>query len=154
MDKHTFNAVLRKYFRLSWRGHHGAPHWARVCINAKILAQKEGANTKVAHYFGLFHDMARASEYTDDGHGLRSATLLKSLGGADFLKLTDDEFAELCDAMALHSDHQPTGTITQKVCWDADRLDLWRIGIMPDPDRLFTESARQLHFERLGNGYY
>ena len=123
-------------------------------MNGKLLAKTEGANSKVVHYFGLFHDMARINEYTDDGHGLRSATLLKSLGGAEFLKLTDDEFAELFDAMALHSDHQPTGTITQKVCWDADRLDLWRIGIMPDPDRLFTDAAKQLHFDRLYKGYY
>ena len=27
-------------------------------------------------------------------------------------------------------------------CWDADRLDLGRVGIRPDPRRLFTAAAR------------
>ena len=32
--------------------------------------------------------------------------------------------------------------ITVQTCWDADRLDLGRVGIIPRPDRLCTEEAR------------
>jgi len=28
------------------------------------------------------------------------------------------------------------------ICWDADRLNLWRVGIEPDPAYLTTETAR------------
>ena len=31
---------------------------------------------------------------------------------------------------------------TVGVCWDADRLNLWRVGIRPDPWWLSTEAAR------------
>jgi hypothetical protein len=34
------------------------------------------------------------------------------------------------------------------VCWDADRLDLWRVGIKPDPRDLSTEAAKRP--ERIG----
>ena len=30
-----------------------------------------------------------------------------------------------------------------RACWDADRLDLWRVGIDPDPERLCTAHARK-----------
>ena len=37
---------------------------------------------------------------------------------------------------------------TVGVCWDADRLNLWRVGIRPDPRWLSTEAARSE--ERIG----
>ena len=90
----------------------------------------------------------------DHGHGPRSARLIESLGGADWLKLDKKAFHQLCEAMARHSESMPSGNLTQQVCWDADRLDLWRVGIMPDPNRLFTIEAQELHFDRLKSGYY
>jgi len=33
-------------------------------------------------------------------------------------------------------------------CWDADRFNLWRVGIEPDPRYLSTPAARD-HFEEL-----
>jgi uncharacterized protein len=37
---------------------------------------------------------------------------------------------------------------TVGVCWDADRLNLWQVGIRPDPRWLSTEAARSE--ERIG----
>ncbi len=34
--------------------------------------------------------------------------------------------------------------ISLQACWDADRLDLGRVGITPKPHRLCTEAARDL----------
>ena len=31
---------------------------------------------------------------------------------------------------------------TVGVCWDADRLNLWRVGIRPNPQFLSTQAAR------------
>jgi uncharacterized protein len=36
-------------------------------------------------------------------------------------------------------------------CWDADRLDLGRVGIRPDPARLCNEAAR--HPKLLSEAY-
>lgn len=31
-----------------------------------------------------------------------------------------------------------------QACWDADRLDLGRVGIIPDPERMGTVKGEQL----------
>jgi uncharacterized protein len=36
------------------------------------------------------------------------------------------------------------GDATLQACWDADRLDLGRVGITPSPRRLCTDAARSL----------
>jgi uncharacterized protein len=33
--------------------------------------------------------------------------------------------------------------VTIQTCWDADRLDLGRVGVTPHPSRLCTEVARR-----------
>ena len=37
-----------------------------------------------------------------------------------------------------------TGNPTIDACFDSDRLDLWRVGIIPDPDRLATEKGKEI----------
>ena len=34
--------------------------------------------------------------------------------------------------------------VTIQICWDADRLDLGRVGITPHPSRLCTAAAKRL----------
>lgn len=151
----NFKQILGKHFHLNWHGIHGAPHWARVCRNGKLLAELlPSVNLRIVRYFALFHDFARRDDGADPGHGARSVALLHQLGGAALLDMPDPEFIELCGAIEQHSSAKNGGTINQQVCWDADRLDLWRIQIMPDPDRLFTDAAKALHHDRLFGGYY
>jgi uncharacterized protein len=45
-------------------------------------------------------------------------------------------------ACTLHSDGHTDGDITVQTCWDADRLDLGRVGIRPSARYLCTEAAR------------
>jgi len=33
--------------------------------------------------------------------------------------------------------------ITIQICWDSDRLDIWRLGIEPDPKYFYTGLAKQ-----------
>ncbi|MCB2041992.1 MAG: hypothetical protein KDH48_15080, partial [Rhodoferax sp.] len=43
-----------------------------------------------------------------------------------------------------HSDgHRAGHDVTVLTCWDADRLDLGRVGIRPLPERLCTAAARE-----------
>jgi uncharacterized protein len=46
--------------------------------------------------------------------------------------------------MEFHSHGSTEADSTVQACWDADRLDLVRIGIEPEPDRLCTDAARRL----------
>ena len=48
----------------------------------------------------------------------------------------------LTEALIHHSEGYTEGDVTVRVCWDADRLDLGRVGIEPKLDRLCTETAR------------
>ena len=58
--------------------------------------------------------------------------------------LDDARFELLFEACRLHTDGHTAGDPTLLACWDADRLDLGRVGITPDPRRLCTDAAREL----------
>ena len=139
-------AILRAIlpgYALPVRGDHGVVHWARVMENGLRLARESGADEDVVTLFALFHDSRRVNEYRDRGHGLRGAELAKVLRGT-LADLDDARFDLLYEACRLHTDGLTTGEVTLQVCWDADRLDLGRVGIEPRPDRLCTDAARGL----------
>ncbi|HEY6073352.1 MAG TPA: hypothetical protein VIV15_08190, partial [Anaerolineales bacterium] len=133
--------ILKEY-ALPWRGTHGITHWARVLENARGLAQLTGADLQVVELFAVFHDSRRMNERVDHGHGRRGAALARELRGTAF-DLDDGRLALLEYACAEHTHGLTTGDISVQVCWDADRLDLLRVGIQPHPNLLCTEAARE-----------
>lgn len=135
-------AILAGY-TLPQRGAHGVVHWARVLENGLRLAEATGADVEVVSLFALFHDARRVNEYRDEGHGLRGAQLASTLRGS-LVNLDDQRFALLFEACRLHTDGLTAGDPTLLACWDADRLDLGRVGITPKPQRLCTDTARGL----------
>jgi uncharacterized protein len=134
--------ILDRY-TLPIRGHHGVVHWARVLDNGLRLTAITGAKIEVVTLFALFHDSRRVNEYTDFGHGQRGAALARSLRGK-LIHLDDADFELLFQACSLHTDGLTEGDITLQTCWDADRLDLGRVGITPDAELLCTDAARGL----------
>lgn len=135
-------AVLGGYC-LPVHGPHGVAHWARVLETGLRIAEATGADREVVALFALFHDSRRVNEDRDDGHGLRGAELARSLRG-ELVHLDDDRFGLLFEACRLHTDGLTVGDRTLLACWDADRLDLGRVGITPDPHRLGTKAGRRL----------
>jgi uncharacterized protein len=143
---HDHAAILRAIlsgYQLMIRGDHGVIHWARVLENGLRLAEVTGADTEVVTLFALFHDSRRVNEFHDYGHGLRGGQFARTLRGS-LVHLDDDRFELLFEACRLHTDGVTTGDITLQTCWDADRLDLGRVGIQPEPHRLCTDAAREL----------
>ncbi len=134
-------AFLQGEFRLDWQGIHGAPHWARVRWNGLQLARRNGANPKVVELFAFLHDSRREHDGGDRHHGARAAELIHDLDGHLFT-LAMDERVQLETACREHSLGRLHGDLTVRTCWDADRLDLGRVGIRPDPNRLSTPHAR------------
>jgi uncharacterized protein len=134
-------AVLKEY-PLYWTGVHGISHWARVLENGLRLAGYTGARTDVVALFAVFHDSQRFNESLDPGHGRRGADLARSLRGKAF-QLSDDDFVLLETACDYLTDRLTAGDITVQTCWDADRLDLGRAGIIPDPRFLCTPAAKE-----------
>ena len=128
-------------YSLDLHGVHGLAHWARVLENGRKLACATGADLRIVELFAVFHDARRRNDGRDPGHGRRGAMLAADLRG-DLFELDDAAFALLTEACDLHTDGRTTGDITLLTCWDADRLDLRRCHIVPDPARLGTAAAR------------
>jgi uncharacterized protein len=140
----------RSEFRLDWAGIHGAPHWSRVRHNGLLLAERTGANTRVVEYFAFLHDLGRENDYHDPEHGFRAAAIAVNIAG-DLIDVSNEELDLLTEACCGHSDGHLIADVTVMTCWDADRLDLGRVGIRPDPRRLCNDAAR--HPELLAEAY-
>ena len=133
--------IVRRQFALEWGGIHGAPHWARVRENGLRLAEVTGAKLSVIELFAFLHDSRRVNDGYDPEHGSRAALFAATLAGSVF-ELEPADLALLMTACRGHSDGLTVGDITVVTCWDADRLDLGRVGIKPHPARLCTQAAR------------
>lgn len=134
--------TIRRQFTLDWQGIHGAPHWARVHENGLRLAETTGANIAVVRLFAFLHDSRRINDGRDALHGTRAAQFAIELRGQAF-ELPDAAFELLIAACHGHSEGLIDADVTVQTCWDADRLDLGRVGIEPDPARLCTAAARE-----------
>lgn len=116
---------------------HGPEHWRRVAVAGLQLAQRTpGIDRDVVFRFAVLHDSQRLNDHEDPGHGARAAELAPILFDTD----------EQCELLAHACAHHDTGAMTDEptigACWDSDRLQLWRVGIEPDPAMLNTPVAR------------
>lgn len=145
-----FRTVLARY-SLSPHGIHGISHWGRVYENGCRIAETTCANLKVVQLFALFHDIQRQNEGYDPEHGLRAAKYAETFHRAAFLDLSEQEFHLLYRACEDHAEGLTEADITVQTCWDADRLDLNRVGILPDPALLCTEAARSREIRARAN---
>lgn len=126
------------------RSFHGLWHWEKVENNAMFLANNtDGADKTVAQLFALIHDSKRQNEEKDPEHGHRSAKWAEELFEEGRLKINRDQLNKLVEACKYHNDGQTSNDPTIGVCWDADRLDLPRVGITPDPKYLSTEAGKK-----------
>jgi uncharacterized protein len=135
-------AAVRVQYALPWRGIHGVTHWARVRETGLRLADRTGADPAVVELFAVLHDARRRNEGDDPGHGGRGADLAAAFRGT-LVQLSDAAFALLRAACADHTKGLIEADVTVQTCWDADRLDLGRVGIVPDPARLCKTAARE-----------
>jgi uncharacterized protein len=133
--------ILEDY-QLPKDGLHGPRHWLRVSRIGLELAKACGADAEVVHMFALFHDARRENEDDDPGHGLRGAELARSMADTHLIHLNRAQFDLLHEACVHHTDGTTSTDPTIGCCWDADRLDLGRVGIEPAAKYLSTAAAR------------
>ena len=138
--------IINKQLALPINSLHGISHWKQVEMNGRRLSPSTRADTTVVSYFAYLHDSQRQNEDEDLGHGERAAVYCEELYKQGFLKITVHQLSQLMYACKFHSDSKvKTDDITIATCWDADRLDLVRLGITPDPCFLLTEAGK--HYE-------
>jgi uncharacterized protein len=99
------------------------------------------ADPALVFLFALFHDSMRLNDDHDPLHGPRGAQLARELRGEVF-DLEDEEMDLLSFACEEHTNGGLGPDPTVGGCWDADRLNLWRVGIRPNPRWLSTGAAR------------
>lgn len=122
---------------------HGPDHWRRVERNALLLATRTGADVTVVKLFALFHDCRRENDGWDKDHGARGAAYAKELRGGAY-ELNDDQFELLHHACVWHTDGLHHEDPTIGTCWDADRLDLGRVSIIPHRKFMSTGFGKEI----------
>jgi uncharacterized protein len=137
---------LLRQFKLYGRTAHGPDHWDKVDRNAVELCRRiPEADLLVARWFAIFHDSCRQDEGSDPEHGHRAADLVTRMYRDGKIQgLMDDQFVKLEFACRHHNGSGPVDDPTIGVCFDADRLDLLRVGIVPKPGLLSTQAAKDL----------
>ncbi len=141
MIRQSLIREILKGYALPRMGTHGLPHWGRVLETGLRLAAQTGANPEVIELFSVFHDARRRTETGDPGHGRRGADLALERR-SKHLSLSDEDFDVLVTACTHHTDRFVDADTTVQTCWDADRLDLWRVFITPKNALLCTAAAK------------
>ena len=142
-DRQGLISEIRRQFRIDWNGYHGASHWARVLNHGLKVGAEAGADLLVVELFAFLHDSQRHDEYRDIHHGSRAADYIRSINGR-FFDLQASRLAKLCEAATDHSGGGVHPDPTIQTCWDADRLDLGRVGIKPDAKYLSSHAAAHI----------
>ena len=141
IDLKPFLGDIAKQYRLDPSLAHGLSHWARVLENGLKLAEAEGGDKTVIRLFAIFHDACRHNQSLDLGHGARGARLANKLLSGHPL-ISSRQLQLLIKACRDHTNGSTRADISVQICWDSDRLDLARVGIMPHPRKLCTRTAK------------
>ncbi len=128
---------------------HGVGHWDRVYKNGQWLLTPD-ADPLVVGLFAYLHDSCRKDDGPDYHHGARAAEWIDTLRYTLLREITDQQMELLKTACRLHTTTHRTGNPTVDACFDADRLDLGRVGIIPDPDKMATEKGSKMAEQRAG----
>jgi uncharacterized protein len=144
---------------------HGPAHWTRVHRFGNLLADREHLPDEarvVVDLFAWLHDLAREDDEAGRRHAIDGAAQLDALLPAVTSPLAPEPVEILRAAIRHHSDgmvatraweagiFQQTGwprdlvVATVGCCWDADRLDLPRVGIAPCAAFMSTGAWREV----------
>ena len=138
-------AGIREYvmsiFRCGAHSIHGPSHWQRVDALGLDIAESSGADLTVVRLFALLHDSCRQDDGADLDHGPRAAEMLDRIVPAVFA-IDPGRFDLLNKAIRLHTSGLTTNEPTIGTCWDADRLDIGRVGMTPDEKYMSTEVGK------------
>ena len=131
---------------------HGLSHWRQVEINGLLLAPITGADVTVVRLFALFHDCKREDDGHDSEHGARGASFAKKCFEERRLEITQEQFDKLYHACSFHTKELQSDDSTVNTCYDADRLDLGRVGKHLNPIKMATVPGARIAHRSLIEG--
>ena len=142
---------------------HGRQHWAQV--HKLVLALSEQLQLKpwaqaCVEVFAWTHELARKNDATEEQHSLESSEYFLRISSRIFPELDTRQRKLIALAIAHHADGttawehildkgNPIADLEDSCladilgcCWDADRLDLLRMGVIPE-SKIMSTSAWQ-----------
>jgi uncharacterized protein len=122
-------------------------HWQRVEDFGVEIAEKSGTNLTVVRLFTLLHDCCRMDDGENPEHGPRAAEMIGRIVPSVF-DLGQGRLDLLRYAIRYHTDGLTTDDATIGTCWDADRLDIGRVGIIP-ASRYMSTGAGKIRVDSL-----
>ena len=135
-------------YQLDIDGIHGFNHWCSVAANGLECAENTNAEKSIILLFSFFHDCCRENDGRDPYHGERAAQFI--IDNREVLpQLSDIQINKLVIACEGHNLGEISKDITIGCCWDADRLDLIRIGIQPRARFMSSEVGKERAEQRL-----
>ena len=123
---------------------HGIEHWHQVEYNGMMLAPRTGADIDIVRLFAIFHDSKRFDDGHDPEHGERGAEFAKECREAKLFEIDDARFEKLYHACMFHTHESSNDDPTISTCYDADRLDLGRVGFPLDPEKMATSLGSRI----------
>lgn len=136
-------------FRCGPSSVHGPRHWKNVHEAGELICAKTDADPAVVTCFAFFHDCCRLDDGEDLEHGPRAADMLPTIRNDVLPFLNDSQFDLLEQAIRYHTGGKASDDPTIGACWDSDRLDLGRVGIIPSALYMSTGVGRDI--ARLGS---
>lgn len=120
---------------------HGISHWSRVFYYGATLSKIHNIDLEIIAYFSIFHDSKRMLEDDEPEHGPSAAEFFKKLDSIIFIKPENKEI--IYEACRTHNLVDSTDIKEIGVCYDADRLDLWRVSLEPSDKYLHFDISKQ-----------
>ena len=140
--------IIEKDFKIDFYGIHGIGHWKRVFKNTLILSDYYNVKSDVFELFALLHDSKREDDLIDIEHGYRASIFVQKLLNEQIITLNDEDAQKLIYACKNHTKTDTTdplySDIVVKICFDSDRLDIGRVGVVPNPSYMATDYAKSL----------
>lgn len=127
---------------------HGINHLRQVAYLAGRFAYSINECEETAIIGGYLHDCARENDGNGNSHAHESALLATKIISKFYPEINIER---VYNAIFFHADGLITDDPFIGCIWDADRLNLVRIGIIPKVELLSTEVAKRFHSRFIEN---
>ncbi len=132
-------------FRCGDASIHGLRHWKNVDDAGLLIVERtSGVDPVVVLCFAYLHDAFRIDDGSDLDHGPRSADLLHEIPQSIYSMLSAKQLETLDYAIRHHTDGEVIDEPTIGACWDGDRLDLGRVGMIPSATLMSTDVGKEI----------
>lgn len=127
---------------------HGVKHGKIVEAFGMYLAHYyPECDRDVVRWFAYLHDSqceVYNPDYNDDGHGQRAADYIDKIRLTYLSELNDMQIEKLKTACIMHTSTHKVDDVTVNVCFDSDRMDLPRVNIQVNPEKMATDAGANL----------